>query len=69
MHPKNRMEKGIALKAIADVAEEMEKSGAPKMDVAAFTSGARKKLTQMRPDLETYAKAASSAFKWNKANK
>ncbi len=68
MHPKNRMEKAIALEAIADVAEKMEQSGASGMDVAAFTSGARQKLAEERPDPEKYAKAAMSASKWNKAN-
>jgi hypothetical protein len=68
MHPKNRMEKAIALEAIADTAEKLEKSGANKMDVAAFITGARDKLTQERPDPDIYAKAAVSANKWAKQN-
>ena len=68
MHPKNRMEKAIALEAIADVAEKMEQSGASGVDVAAFTSGARQKLASERPDPETYAKAATSAARWNRLN-
>ena len=68
MHPKNRMEKAIALGAIADVAEKMEKSGASGRDVAAFTSGARQKLAEERPDPEKYAKAATSAAKWARTN-
>lgn len=68
MHPKDRMEKAIALEAIADVAEKMEQSGASGMDVAAFTSGARQKLAQERPDPEKYAKAATSAVKWARTN-
>lgn len=68
MHPKNRMEKAVALEAIADVAEKMEKSGASGVDIAAFTSGARQKLAEERPDPEKYAKAALSAAKWSKFN-
>ena len=68
MHPKNRMEKAIALQAIADVAEKMENSGASGVDIAAFTSGARQKLAEERPDPDKYAKAALSAAKWSKAN-
>ena len=68
MHPKNRMEKAIALEAIADVAEKMEQSGASSVDVAAFTTGAREKLAEERPDPEKYAKAATSAAKWAKSN-
>lgn len=68
MHPKNRMEKAIALEAIADVAEKMEKSGASWVDIAAFTSGARQKLAEERPDPDKYAKAALSSYKWAKSN-
>ena len=68
MHPKNRMEKAIALEAIADVAEKMEQSGASGADIAAFTSGARQKLADERPDPEKYAKAAMSAAKWGRTN-
>ena len=68
MHPKNRMEKAVALEAIADVAAKMEKSGASGVDIAAFTSGARQKLAEERPDPEKYAKAALSAAKWGKFN-
>jgi hypothetical protein len=36
MHPKNRMEKAVALGAIADAAEEMEKAGASNLDVTQY---------------------------------
>lgn len=68
MHPKNRMEKAVALEAIADVAEKMEQSGASGMDIAAFTTGARQKLAEERPDPEKYAKAALSSYKWAQSN-
>ena len=68
MHPKNRMEKAVALEAIADAAEKMEQSGASSMDVSAFVTGARGKLTEERPDPDKYAKAALSSYKWAKSN-
>ena len=68
MNPKNRMEKAIALKAIADKTEELEKAGANPVDIAAFTSGAREKLAEERPDPDKYAKAALLANKWATQN-
>ena len=68
MHPKNRMEKAIALEAIADKAEELENAGANSADIAAFVSGARQKLAEERPDPEKYAQAATSAAKWARTN-
>jgi hypothetical protein len=68
MHPKNRMEKAIALEAIADKAEELEKAGASNLDINAFVSGAREKLTEERPDPDKYAKAALLANKWATQN-
>ena len=68
MHPKNRMEKAIALEAIADKAEQLEQSGASPIDVTAFVTGARQKLTEERPDPDTYAKASAAAARWGKQN-
>ena len=68
MHPKNRMEKAIALEAIADKAEELEKAGASNLDINAFVSGARDKLAEERPDPDKYAKAALLANKWATQN-
>lgn len=68
MHPKNRMEKAVALNAIADAAETLERKGTSPIDVSNFIQGAREKLTEERPDPDTYAKAATSAYKWAKTN-
>lgn len=68
MHPKNRMEKAIALEAIADKAEELEKAGASALDVNAFVLGARNKLAEERPDPDKYARVAVLANKWAKQN-
>jgi hypothetical protein len=68
MDPKNRLERGIALTAIADKAEEMEKKGVDNLTVTNFIIGARDKLNQERPDLEKRAKAATAAVKWARTN-
>lgn len=68
MHPVNRMERAVALRAIANKAEEMEKGGAPGVDVSNFIVGARQKLAEERPDLDARAKAAASAAKWARTN-
>lgn len=68
MHPKNRMERAVALRAIANTAEQMEQSGADRIQVTNFITGAREKLAEERPDLDARAKAAASAAKWAKTN-
>lgn len=68
MHPKNRMERAIGLRAIADKAEELEKSGADKTEVSNFIIGARDKLFQERPDFDQRARAATAAAKWARTN-
>lgn len=68
MDPKSRMERAIALRAIASAAEKMEQSGADSVQVTNFITGAREKLTEERPDLDVRAKAAASAAKWARTN-
>ncbi len=68
MNPKNRMEKAVALNAIADTAENLMAKGADDMAVKQFIIGARRKLSEDRPDPENYAKATISAARWGKQN-
>ena len=68
MDPRNRMERGVALTAIADTAEKMEKAGANNVDVSNFIIGARDKLAEERPDLDKRAQAAVAASKWARTN-
>lgn len=68
MDPKNRMEKAVALNAIADTADKLAESGANDMEVKQFIIGARQKLSQERPDPENYAKATIAATRWGKQN-
>ena len=68
MNPKDRLRKAAALNKIADTVEQMEGSGANKVQVGAFVTGARKKLAEELPDPEKYADAAASAAKWARTN-
>lgn len=68
MHPKNRMERGLALKAIADTAEKLQTKGASDLDVTNFIIGAKQKLAEERPDLDKRADAVAAAARWGKTN-
>lgn len=68
MNPKNRMEKAVALTAIADAADKLANEGVDDTEVKQFIIGARNKLSEERPDPENYAKATAAAAKWSKQN-
>ena len=68
MHPKNRMERGIALKAIASKAKELQEKGVSGLAVDNFVIGAREKLAEERPDVENFQKAAIASSRWAKQN-
>jgi hypothetical protein len=68
MHPKNRMERGIALKAIANKAKELQEKGVSGLAVDNFVIGAREKLAEERPDVENFQKAAIASSRWAKQN-
>lgn len=69
MNPKNQMERGIALKAIASKARELQNKGVSGLAVDHFVIGAREKLAQERPDIEAHAKAAAASNKWMAQNR
>lgn len=68
MHPRDQMEKAIALQAIASKAKDLESKGADDIEIANFVVGAKGELTNQKPDPEKYAQAAISAAKWGKQN-
>jgi len=69
MNPKTQMERGIALKAIASKARELQDKGVSGLAVDQFLIGARQKLTEERPDVEAHAKAAAASNKWMAQNR
>ena len=68
MHPKDSMEKAVALKAVAEKAKELESKGADNVDIANFIVGAKGELANQKPDPEKYVQAATSAAKWARTN-
>lgn len=68
MHPKNRMERGLALKAIAGKAKELKDKGVSGLAVDNFIIGAREKLSEERPDLESREKAVNASSRWMQQN-
>ncbi len=68
MNPKNALEKATALYAIADAADDLEKAGANSVEVGAFITGARQKLTEERPDYDRYAKAYAASARFAQGN-
>lgn len=65
MNPRNRMEKAIALHAIADKADDLARKGTSNIGVQSFIAGARQKLAEERPDPEKYNQAANAAALWS----
>lgn len=61
MDPRSRAEKVVALTAIKKKAIDMAKKGMDPLGVQTFVQGARKKLTEERPDPEAYRRAAAAA--------
>jgi len=68
MNPKNRLEKAVALNAIADAADKLAQEGTSDTEVKQFIIGARNKLSEERPDPDAYAKATAAAARWGKQN-
>lgn len=68
MDPKSALEKATALYAIADAAKDLKKAGAEDFEVKAFTTGAREKLAEERPDYDKYAKSYAAASRFSEAN-
>ena len=68
MNPKNAVEKATALYAIADAADDLARAGAEPFEIKAFTSGAREKLAEERPDYDKYAKAYAASERFKESN-
>lgn len=61
MDPVNRAERIVALKAIANKADELSSKGYGPIEVQSFAIGAKRKLAEERPDYEAYVNAAKAA--------
>ena len=65
MDPVNRMQRAVAMRAIASKTEDLEKAGADPIAVKTFSSGAMRELAREIPDNDKYKDAymAASNFK------
>jgi hypothetical protein len=65
MDPVDRMQRAVAMRAIASKTEDLEKAGADPIAVKTFSSGAMRELARQVPDSDKYKDAymAASNFK------
>lgn len=65
MDPADRMQRAVAMRAIASKTEDLEKAGADPVTVKTFSSGALRELARQVPDSDKYKDAymAASSFK------
>ena len=61
MNLADRGQRIVALKAIAQKAEDLANKGLDAVGVRTFIAGARRKLAEEKPDPETYYKAVMAA--------
>ena len=65
MDPVDRMQRAVAMRAIASKTEDLENAGADPVTVKTFSSGALRELARQVPDSDKYKSAfmAASNFK------
>jgi hypothetical protein len=65
MDPVDRMQRAVAMRAIASKTEDLENAGADPVTVKTFSSGALRELARQVPDSDKYKSAfmAASHFK------
>ena len=70
MDPVDRMQRAVAMRAIASKTEDLEKAGADPIAVKTFSSGAMRELARQVPDPDKYKDAymAASNFKNQNSN-
>jgi hypothetical protein len=65
MDPVDRMQRAVAMRAIASKTEDLENAGADPVTIKTFSSGALRELANQIPDTDKYKSAfmAASNFK------
>lgn len=56
-----KMERGIALRGIAEAAQDLQKAGADDLEVQTFIQGSKRELARERPDIRKMGEAAAAA--------
>lgn len=68
MEPVDRMQRAVAMRAIASKTEDLEKAGADPVAVKTFSSGALRELARQIPDTDKYKDAFMAASKFKTQN-
>lgn len=68
MEPVDRMQRAVAMRAIASKTEDLEKAGADPITVKTFSSGALRELARQIPDTDKYKDAFMAASKFKNQN-
>jgi len=64
----DKMQRAIALRAIAEKTIELEKNGATPMEQQTFVQGARRELARQKPDLRKHELASDAARRYKDYN-
>jgi hypothetical protein len=68
MEPVDRMQRAVAMRAIASKTEDLENAGADPIAVKTFSSGALRELARQIPDTDKYKDAFVAASKFKNQN-
>ena len=68
MDPVDRLQRAVAMRAIASKTEDLEKAGADPVTVKTFSSGAMRELAREIPDTDKYKTAYMAASSFKKQN-
>ena len=68
MTQEDKLGKAIALRAIAEKTNELEKKGATPIEQQTFVQGARRELARQKPDLSKYELASDAARRFKAHN-
>ncbi len=68
MEPVDRMQRAVAMRAIASKTEDLEKAGADPIAVKTFSSGALRELARQIPDTDKHKDAFMAASKFKNQN-
>ena len=68
MDPVDRMQRAVAMRAIASKTADLEKAGADPVTVKTFSSGALRELARQVPDSDKYKSAFMEASNFKNQN-
>ena len=68
MDPVDRMQRAVAMRAIASKTADLENAGADPITVKTFSSGAMRELSRQMPDTDKYKDAFMAASKFKNQN-